>query len=506
MLPLGPAGSTQTSPQHGRTSAPGYAFGPFLLDTRSNHLFRDNEPVAMPARHMAVLRALVAAAGKVVSKDHLIEVGWGRAVSDGSLAKVVAAIRRTLDPDQPDRYIATSAGEGYQFVAVVTIVEPKKVDTDIFSLLAPDRIWGEGMAALESLSVPQLKMARGLLEGLLTSHPHVVRFHVAQAMICVFLYESTRADTQPDTEALKRAVAAVNEAARLGPDLVEVSATLGFVLDRDGQHDLALAASRRATRLDPTNWMHQVRLAELSWGQERHAAVRETLLLNPGLAIAHLFGATLWVARRAHDEARRMVDAGVKAMEAEVNASARFMAVALHYLKGLLCISKGHLDEALIALQREVNLESRAHVYGRECCANAYYAIGACHLLMGNLTAARAAFLEALARVAHHPLALAGIRILEKREAAKPPSRHGSVPTSPQATPSSLAFEHEMASAALLVDDGDVEGAVGVLLSALKAAPPGNAGWWIALDPLLRVWEHPDQWEPVLELVAVRAR
>ena len=63
-----------------------FAFGPFELDPAAKRLFRDGEPVAMSARHVELLCALVAKAGQIVTKDQLIQVGWGDiAVTDNSL-------------------------------------------------------------------------------------------------------------------------------------------------------------------------------------------------------------------------------------------------------------------------------------------------------------------------------------------------------------------------------------------------------------------------------------
>ncbi len=63
-----------------------------------------------------------------------------------------------------------------------------------------------------------------------------------------------------------------------------------------------------------------------------------------------------------------------------------------------------------------------------------------------------------------------------------------------------------MARAAVLVHTGDVPAAVSMVHDALKAAPPGNTGWRIPIDPLLRVWEHRNVWTPVLETLHLRAR
>src|SRR5690606_28141057 len=116
-----------------------------------------------------------------------------------------------------------------------------------------------------------------------------------------------------------------------------------------------------------------------------------------------------------------------------------------------------------------------------------------CFLRRGELVAARAAFLEALARVPQHPLAMVGMEIVgrpgggkagrrledgeaERLEARERGSMEGdgtvgaALVTVRDAEPpaASLRFEREMARAALLVDAGDVPGAVAILLAALR--------------------------------------
>ncbi len=85
----------------------------------------------------------------------------------------------------------------------------------------------------------------------------------------------------------------------------------------------------------------------------------------------------------------------------------------MYLLKGLLFAVRGATAEAQDVFDRELALSSRGHLYGRECCANAWYAKGACHLIRRDSDAAREAFLEALALVPGHALARAGLAILD---------------------------------------------------------------------------------------------
>lgn len=203
--------------------------------------------------------------------------------------------------------------------------------------------------------------------------------------------------------------------------------------------------------------------------------------------MAHWLAATVWVARNDLDQAQRHLRTAVRALDAESTAPTRFAAVAIHYLDGLLHIARGDLSGAQTAFDAELALESRGQLYARECCANTWYAKGVVSLRSGDGDAARDAFREALARMPQHPMAHAGLAL---------------------DTPASGApsFEAVLARAALRREAGDIAGAVQLVAGALRAAPPGNTGWLIPVEPMLRVWDDRDAWSPVLALLHARAR
>lgn len=63
-----------------------YQFGPFRLDPVAGILYHRAEPTMLGQRAVALLRRLLENAGIPVSKDALIEAGWGgSAVADNNL-------------------------------------------------------------------------------------------------------------------------------------------------------------------------------------------------------------------------------------------------------------------------------------------------------------------------------------------------------------------------------------------------------------------------------------
>jgi DNA-binding winged helix-turn-helix (wHTH) protein len=474
-------------------SGAGFAFGPYQLDTGTRRLTANGTPVQVAPRQVDLLRVLVAAAGMVVSKDRLIETGWaGIAVGDSSVEKQIAQLRQLLDAAHPHRFIETVPRAGYRFVETVTPVDPARAEVNVTALLAPHRAFIEGRAALETLERTRLGAARETFDTLVRHNPGEALFHVGLANACVLQFEATRAAAEPDIDALRLAAAQAHEACRLGPDLAEVWATLGFVLERTGDRVDAQAALQRAVSLEPDNWLHLFRQAAGTWGEARYRAARRTLAQYAGFPMAHLLAATVKVARGALDAAEQDIDAALAVM-ANHREPSRFSPVAVHWLKGLLCLARGADADAMAAFERELALESHGHLYAAECCANTRSAMGARHLGRGDLASAGAAFREAIARVPRHPLAHAGLAILSGRT-------DGLVQEDDV-----LSVDAAVAQGARLVAMDDAQAAARLVARALEAAPPGNAGWLIPIEPLLRVREAPDLWKPVLQLLCDRA-
>jgi predicted ATPase/DNA-binding winged helix-turn-helix (wHTH) protein len=102
-----------------------WSFPPFRLDEDTGSLWRDDTLVSLPPKAVAVLAALVAQAGQVVTKEALFAAAWPEtAVTDGVLKGCIRQIRRALgEHGKTARYIATVHWRGYRFCAPVTPVE-----------------------------------------------------------------------------------------------------------------------------------------------------------------------------------------------------------------------------------------------------------------------------------------------------------------------------------------------------------------------------------------------
>jgi DNA-binding winged helix-turn-helix (wHTH) protein len=101
-------------------------FGPFRLDLSDGLLTRDGEEVRLPPRALTILQHLVERAGRIVSKQSLIDVAWKDAhVSETSLTEAVGLIRQALgdDPQKPE-FIQTVHRRGYRFIAAIATDTP----------------------------------------------------------------------------------------------------------------------------------------------------------------------------------------------------------------------------------------------------------------------------------------------------------------------------------------------------------------------------------------------
>jgi adenylate cyclase len=102
-------------------------FGAFTLDRPGRAVLRDGAQVELRSQSFDVLDYLAGNAGRVVSKDELIDAVWDRKpANEDSLVQCIADIRRALG-DSDHRLIRTLPRKGYMFVAQATEVAPGEV-------------------------------------------------------------------------------------------------------------------------------------------------------------------------------------------------------------------------------------------------------------------------------------------------------------------------------------------------------------------------------------------
>ena len=146
----------------------------------------------------------------------------------------------------------------------------------------------KGKSKLETLSLDDLSDAQECYAGALTSASTYAPAHAGMANACALRYESTRIDPVPDLASLQLADHHARTACELDDGFGEAWAARGFIAHRLGHADDANAFCRKATSLEPGNWRHWGRLAEVSWGEDRLVAARHAEQLCPRLPLASL--------------------------------------------------------------------------------------------------------------------------------------------------------------------------------------------------------------------------
>jgi tetratricopeptide (TPR) repeat protein len=461
---------------------------------------------------MDILILLTVGAGGMVSKEALIEGAWrGVAVTDNSLVKAIAGLRQALGThDSGGSFIETVAGRGYRLLATVERSRPPLPDETFAAMLDPDRAFVKGRAALEMLDLGEVALARDAFAEALRAAPDLAAAHIGMANACALAFESTRTDRAQDLAALEMAEQHAREGCQRDPSSAEAWGTLAFVLHRKGDGREALAAAQKAVTLEPGIWRHHLRLASVSWGDERVRAAHRVIKLSPGTAFGYWFMATVFVARQAFDAALEALRAGCAAQDAQRREAGRFHGIGLHLLHGLVLAARGAVDTASEELVRELSATDEGHVYARECRANTWYAIGALRLRANLRDEAEMAFHEALAHVPGHGYASAALAAMSHACRSAPgPLRTRAAPALHSGPPPEHASTGLVEAAAIqaigLTMTGNLHDAARVCAEAIARAPEPSAGWLLPVDPILCPTAHKDAWAPTLALLHERA-
>jgi TolB-like protein/Tfp pilus assembly protein PilF len=110
-----------------------YEFGVYRLDAQNQMLFREGDHVALPPKVTELLVALVEAAGRVVTREELLQRLWpDTVVEEGSLTSHISLLRKALGegPNAQD-FIETLPKRGYRFVASVKRAASQAPDSGV---------------------------------------------------------------------------------------------------------------------------------------------------------------------------------------------------------------------------------------------------------------------------------------------------------------------------------------------------------------------------------------
>src|ERR1039457_607567 len=106
-----------------------FRFSDVEVHERELQLKRAGEALPVEPKAFRVLVHLLRHPGRLIPKDELLNAGWGNtAVTDNSLTRNIALLRRLLDDDsRAPRYIETVSTVGYRFICPVEAIEDSTV-------------------------------------------------------------------------------------------------------------------------------------------------------------------------------------------------------------------------------------------------------------------------------------------------------------------------------------------------------------------------------------------
>ncbi len=157
-----------------------FRFADYEVREREFRATRDGQPVAIEPKAFRVLVYLLHHGGHLVPKEELFQAVWGEtAVTDNSLARAIALLRRVLDddPHQP-HFIETVATAGYRFICPIEAEDDSPAEAMPDEV--PERSWPGRPQSRPEIQVPGSGWtARGWVAG--------VRAWLLSAAIAVLL-------------------------------------------------------------------------------------------------------------------------------------------------------------------------------------------------------------------------------------------------------------------------------------------------------------------------------
>jgi len=252
-----------------------HTLGPFVLDTRTLLLLREDEIVRIPMKTVEVLLALLERRGEVVTKDELMRAVWPDSiVEEANLSVHVALLRKTLGASAP---IETVPKRGYRLVVETpTPLENDAERTSREAVLRGRYLWNK-------FTRTSLERAGEAFESALATRADSGEAHSG---LCDTRLMQGLFGFNPDREVFSAARGHGERAAAVSPESAEAQASLAFssLFDRfdfaTAEKALARARALAPARVEPHLWsalFHALRGETL----KALAAARDATAIDP---------------------------------------------------------------------------------------------------------------------------------------------------------------------------------------------------------------------------------
>ncbi len=317
-----------------------YEFGGFTLDVSERRLSRGAQPIALPPKAHDLLVALVRHAGRLITKNELLELVWPDTfVDEGILSVHVSTLRKTLgDRERGVPFIETVPRSGYRFTAAVTrraahpdpfgerwIIPALPAEPQVHELI------GRGRSHLLSAKMSEVPLAVTAFQSAIQLDPTYAAAHAGLALACCAqaelrvvphgeAYTEARAaalralamdDSCADAQVALGAVLFLSDwnwtgarrslerALEIDPDHVEAHLMYGRLLEALGELEQGLAAKRKALERTPFSPLVHTQIAHSYWNQRRYddviAWAEKSLALDPAHLLAREYIAGAWL-------------------------------------------------------------------------------------------------------------------------------------------------------------------------------------------------------------------
>lgn len=513
-----------------------FRFGPFTLDRQAYQLSSAGAPIALSPRAIDLLLLMVMRPGVLFTKDEIFNTLWPDVtVTDNALTQVISELRQALG-DKPSTpvYIETVPRRGYRWMSPVEASGPPPapagtVPTNagvelhaqtaqaaqlqsaiVTALMAGLKVTITATASQpssrrETPSLDALRLATDGRMKLETLEPRAVQdavvdftkaiaidpayapAHIGLAHAHFWLYQATRVRSRPDKSELDAAIAHAERAVTLDPGQAEAHAALAFFLSITPRIADALTHGRLAVAMEPDNWRHQFQLGIAAWGSERLRCLSHVIAQYPALTHAHFAAANVHIARGDLDAADALLAEGLAVQQR--TPSDRLPGRGLHWLRGLIALRRGDLDEARRHFQAELETDGK-DLFADEFAVDALTGLGFVEFRAGKLAEAAEQFQRAIARVPDHArawVALSAVRHRLGDERGAEDARSRAVHGQRDLTTYGRQPEAVMAAVMAFFLDGDVNDACAALTAFFEASPPGMSAGTLPVEP----WLHP---------------
>jgi DNA-binding winged helix-turn-helix (wHTH) protein/tetratricopeptide (TPR) repeat protein len=291
-----------------------YEFTPFALDVAERRLLKGERIVPLAPKAHDLLVALVRQAGRLMTKQELLDIVWPDAhVEEGILSVHVSTLRKALgDHDDNHQFIETVARSGYRFCADVTRRSVRRPDPfsmrwPVGVLAAQPAVYeliGRGRAHLLTSSMTEIPKAVSAFQSAIDLDPTYAAAHAGLARACCAQAELR---VVPHAEAYANARAAALRALAMDAASADAQVALGTVMFlSDWNWTGAQRSLERALELDPNHtegYLLYGRLLEALGDFDRGLAAKQKALeRDSSSALVHLQIALSFWNQRRYDE------------------------------------------------------------------------------------------------------------------------------------------------------------------------------------------------------------